>query len=54
LTPASEHLFPKLEANILAQIHVGDGAKVTLEELSSSRNIQTFESIGEELEIRVF
>jgi hypothetical protein len=43
-----------LQTLALAEIEMRDGAQIALQELSSSREIESFERIGEELKIGIF
>lgn len=54
LTATREHFIPELNALRFAKIKMSDGAEVTLEKLTARRNIQAFERVCKQLEIRVF
>jgi len=53
LAAVGKSVVPKLRALIFREINVSDYFEVTLEKLTARRNVQAFERVGQQLEIRV-
>jgi hypothetical protein len=53
LAAARKHFIPNLQALGFAQIEMSDRTEVSLEELAARRQIETFESVCQQLEVRI-